>query len=366
MEFQNHLAQCPVCSELYSRITLFDQHRNDSMDSVAVEAEKRLDSWLKGFLASQSLKPPVQAAGPAPKIVPLPLTRKARTFRRMQWALAAAAMIVLAAGAIYIRGPFNAPSRAPELARTEQQSPVPLDSRSLSRPITAENQPPMNVARKHSPVLQSPTVSSHAQEPAPSVKQTEPPSAEQVPEDVARTTASAEGRPSQNASRGPLTSPTIPASQVALSPKAPMSSAVANAPKRNAATLAPTVPRRVQLSAGIRIWLSLDSKIPETEGRFQFHATLLLPVTDSGTLLLDKDTQVTGFGQTNQKQTVIQITEIVTRGRQFKLSKSSTVGSKAPGVGKAVDFREGRVFEMWLDSVSTFEATGGPSESPQK
>jgi len=83
-------------------------------------------------------------------------------------------------------------------------------------------------------------------------------------------------------------------------------------------------------------------------------------------MLLEKGAQATGYGQTKQKQTVIGITEIVSHGRLFKLNSASTGVLKGPGSGNALSFEEGKVFEVWLDSASTFEAKEGPSGNPQR
>ena len=69
-------------------------------------------------------------------------------------------------------------------------------------------------------------------------------------------------------------------------------------------------------------------------------------------------------GQTIQNRASIQITELVTSGRPYKLSPASTEVSKMPGSGKAVRFESGQVLEMWPDSASTFEAPVGSNVSP--
>src|ERR1700740_2078219 len=52
-----HIEHCPVCSDLHRRLVQFDQANDHDVDFVAIEAEKRLDSWLKGLLSSRSLNP---------------------------------------------------------------------------------------------------------------------------------------------------------------------------------------------------------------------------------------------------------------------------------------------------------------------
>src|SRR5450631_1918982 len=56
-ELSQHLVSCPRCSDLRQRVDLFDRQTELEIDSEIVEAEKRLDSWLRGLLSSQELGP---------------------------------------------------------------------------------------------------------------------------------------------------------------------------------------------------------------------------------------------------------------------------------------------------------------------
>jgi hypothetical protein len=370
IEFLEHLNVCPVCCDLHDRLVRFDQLNAREANSDAVEAEQRLDSWLKGFLAAQNLNPQVPAIVTGLKVTALPLAQKARPIWRMQWALAAAATIIFAAGVIYMRRPVHAPTAVIARATPEQQPPTSGDSQSMPEPSTRETLINKNSAEKLSRTSQSPIVTSRILKATPNASPEPASPADQAPHVVAQTKPGHQSVSSQNGQGNIASQPTPPPARVALSPRTSNSGRVVNAaPPRpigtmGAARLNP--PPRVQLPAGTRIWLSLDSVAPERDGSFQFHATLLLPVTNSGNVLLEKGAQATGSGQTNQKQSVIRITDIVSRGRLFKLNSASAGVLKGPGAGKALSFEEGKVFEVWLDSASTFEATEALSGNPQR
>src|SRR5262249_4348756 len=116
-ELLQHIRQCPVCFDLQNRLTLFDQADSLSMAPEVMETERRLDAWLKGFLASRKLRPAAQLVLAAPEKAPI-FVPKPRPFLRPQWALAAAAMLVLAVGAVYIHRSTNVSLPRSEMART--------------------------------------------------------------------------------------------------------------------------------------------------------------------------------------------------------------------------------------------------------
>src|SRR5208282_253065 len=107
--------------------------------------------------------------------------------------------------------------------------------------------------------------------------------------------------------------------------------------------------------------------IPQTDGQFEFAGTLLLPVTASNLLILDKGIPITGFGVTSGTQTSLTITGFAFRGSHYKLqSHPSSSGLQKAASGKVVQFQSGKVVEMWLDSSSTFEPIPAPGTSPQE
>jgi len=124
-------------------------------------------------------------------------------------------------------------------------------------------------------------------------------------------------------------------------------------------------PSRIDLPAGTRIWLKLDSVIPDSEGNFQFKALLLLPVTSSGQVLIDKGAQVFGHGKIVKGQASLQITEIASEGRDYRPDSSASRVPSESASGKTVSFQSGQVLEMWLVSRAAFHAESGAT-GPQK
>src|SRR5262249_12309743 len=262
-ELRQHMQHCPACSDLQRRLTLFEQASGSETSPDTLEAEGRLGAWLRGFLASQDLRRQVLAA-PPPKGVELAFTPKRRPFWQMQWALAAAAAIVLAAGLIYFRRQAMVLQPRQEVAYNppQPQSSLVLDSRSPSNSATARDRQAKDSAAKPSLTHQSTKVSS----PRP-VSPTEapgPPSSEQRSQQVvAQTPPQTEGTRDET----PRTVSTSPAAtaqpaRVALSRQPTPVPGAGSTPQRIAA--APlSAPQRVGLPVGSRIWLKLDSVMPD-------------------------------------------------------------------------------------------------------
>jgi hypothetical protein len=120
------------------------------------------------------------------------------------------------------------------------------------------------------------------------------------------------------------------------------------------------------MPAGTRIWISLESTTGLNDGHLQFEGRLLLPVSVSNSVVLEKGTSVTGVGTISAGQTSVQITEFALNGNQYRLRAGPVAGApQAAATGKAVQFESGKVLEMWLDSAVVFESTGAPSAGPQ-
>jgi hypothetical protein len=375
-KLSQHIEHCSVCSDLHRRLMLFDQPASLGLDSDAIEAEKRLDSWLKGFLASQSMNSQAPLVVSAPSTVPLRSTSNPRPFWQMQWALAATAIAVIALGVLYIRRSITAQAPAPMIAQatSDGRSPAQAESQVPTEQVSATEQHPQAVAPKpprtsgSSKVVSPPRPAANVPNQPPDAHQNNSPTIQPAPVVLApqvatRTPSLPANAPNQSASANTITPRTATVAPVSRSSGPLMQAPGVPAARTNTASRS-TAPPTVQLPAGTRIWLTLDSVTSQPEGRFQFRATLLLPVTASGTLLLGKGAQVIGSGQTIQNETSIQITELVTSGQRYKLSPASSGVSKMSGSGKAVRFESGQVLEMWLDSLSTFVAAGGSSTGP--
>jgi hypothetical protein len=402
-----HTQHCPACSDLQHRLIMFDQAES-AWDSEGMEAERRLDSWLKGFLASHSLHSRTPVVVVPPKIVPRLSTAEHRPFRQMHWALAAAATFVIVVGLVYIRRAITVLTPSPEVAQSTsvEQAPVP-DSQALPEPVPAEPSHPAapvpEAARARAP-KPSTASSGTAAPPPPQQSVTLPTPSPQVV--AQQTQPSDESAPNQTAIANPpnpVGSQRIQAAPVVLGPQtgtrqAPSPPAKAANQNANAKTMtartvsAPVSPSpssqtprssvsvvhanpvppglvghaTVHLPAGTRVWLSLTSVDSLPDGRFQFRAGLLLPISVSGAVLFDKGAQLAGSGQTIAGRTSIQITEVVTSGKRYRPGPASNQSSTASASGKAVRFQSGQVLEMWLDSPATFAVEGGSSTGPPK
>jgi hypothetical protein len=381
-KLNQHVSRCPQCSDLRHRLALFDRPESfAAADTDAIEAERRVESWMKGFLASQSLHPQVPSVS-APKALSYPSTPSARPFWNMQWGLAAAAIIIIAVGVVYIRRSTIALAPSTEVARaTPDQvppSPTPSDSQSSPGPMSPVQAPFRTVAPKSSPrpKVRKPfspaktdtTSASHRQlavapEPAPQAEvETTPPIAPDKSVAAENSPAPTESTPVR---------PTSPAKPVALSDgkivAVPANNARAVCATCRVASAAPSAPAGppIHIPAGTRIWISIESTTPAAEGLSQFQGTLLLPVTDSNVVVLEKGTSVAGLVTTNGNQTTFQITEFVVHGASYKLTaESGTAAFQGGGSGRVVEFQSGKTAEMWLNSLSTFATSAAPGSRP--
>jgi hypothetical protein len=373
-----HIGLCPTCSDLHRRLLLFDRPANLDLDSDTIQAGERLDSWLKGFLAAQPARSQAPAT-PLPKVISFPLSSNPQRFWNVQLVLAAAAMFVIAASALYIRRSTTPHSPTPESARAtpnqpptarsdSQTSPLPMPA-SQSHPQTAW---PKTSARPNSSSANKSTVPVSPSESAATPEQSTEIASQATSPVEKETPASAENDRVSTPWSAPV-HPVLPPAQASLSQgaisRAPAaevgasSCAACSSSSKPPARSAP--PLLIHIPAGTRIWISLGSAIPPDDGPFQFQGTLLLPVTDSGAVLLAAGTPIAGSGRTLQKQTSIQIAEFAIGGQRYRIASAAKPSAEILGAGKAVRFQEGRVFEMWLDSTSAFELLDRSSGTPR-
>jgi len=140
-----------------------------------------------------------------------------------------------------------------------------------------------------------------------------------------------------------------------------------SAPGRSALAPQPAAsPAYVRINAGTRVWILLKSTSPQTNGDFRFRGMVLLPVTQAGAVLLDRETEVVGIGKVSQGRTTIRIVEFVWQGARYKLrGAAGAMNTPGPGAGPAVEFNAGQVLETWLAAVSTYERVPGDGVRPQ-
>jgi len=155
----------------------------------------------------------------------------------------------------------------------------------------------------------------------------------------------------------------VSAGAITARPTAPKESASSPAKTHE---LGPPPPSAIRIEAGTRVWIRLKAINRTADGDFQFQGDVLLPVTQAGLVLLDRDTELHGLGKVSKERTSLRITELVSRGARYRLKgEGDAMNAQIPGAGGAIRFDSG-VYEMWLGSASTYEKTAGESGQPKR
>ena len=133
-------------------------------------------------------------------------------------------------------------------------------------------------------------------------------------------------------------------------PAQPLARANAVRPRQTSAA-----PALVQIDSGTRVWISVSSVTVGAGGDFEFRGTVLLPVEQANTILLDRGTGVYGVGKKNNGRTSLRIIELTILETPYGLKdESKAMNAQAPGVGGAVEFSAGKVFEMWMAARAVY------------
>jgi hypothetical protein len=119
----------------------------------------------------------------------------------------------------------------------------------------------------------------------------------------------------------------------------------------------------IQIDAGTRVWITLKTVTVRTDGASDFRGVVLLPVTQSGTVLFGRDAEVVGTMTVRNGKKLVQIMEFVSQGSLYRLvSASGDADLRVLGAGEAVEFDAGKVLETWMLSASKYErASAKPS-----
>jgi hypothetical protein len=358
--FAEHLTQCPQCSELYRRMCAANSSSIPEQDAEWTSTEKRLGNWFDAFLAS---KTPVHRQQ---------LAKSSRSGRRNFWeaitawriplAVSAAGVLVLVAAGLLIRRPPVAPQPIAEqrilqpqsaAVPTPQTSTPPKPSATISNtPLVAKgNTSPENLGGKHG------TASARLPEPGAATGDEIARGATPTLTDPSLSAPVAKADENRNANaklRPPPSGGTKAAALV--SPSSPSAPAGAKASLSAGAT--PKLPISFRLESGTRLWISLRSVDRQSDGNFRFVGTLLLPVSQGGSIRLDRGTEVHGTGSANQKQVSVVIGKLVVQGVPYAVT-SAPLEARPPGSGIAVQFNSGQELEMWLASTSVFARAPG-------
>jgi hypothetical protein len=122
----------------------------------------------------------------------------------------------------------------------------------------------------------------------------------------------------------------------------------------------------IRLDAGTRVWIALRSVRPRADGASEFRGVVLLPVTQSGAVLLSRNTEVSGTMTVRNGKKSVRILEFLSTGAHYRLrSASGEADVRLLGAGEAVEFDAGRVVETWMASASTYEKLSAESRPPR-
>jgi hypothetical protein len=319
---ETHAARCPSCADLLRRLGQFSPaYAMPGLEREWRQTEKRLDSRMTEFLGAPVGRP--------------------------RWWKTGWMLVPIAAAATLVLVLPKAPTK-PHLAPVAGSPVLPPSSMIQDKPAPGVANLSASKERTDLP-------------PAPAKITTEPPAP--TPVDTAAVPAAA---PEPTDAPAPESdTPSEPAPVHSLSRGfAPVVNTAGGqaAQPAQAPPPPPPSPAAVRINAGTRVWILLQSTSPETGGGFTFKGMVLLPVTQDGAVLLDRETRVVGTGKVSQGRTTIRIAEFVWHGMRYRLRGAPlAVHAPGPGSGPAVQFNAGQVLETWLASPSTYEKVPGGS-----
>ncbi len=116
------------------------------------------------------------------------------------------------------------------------------------------------------------------------------------------------------------------------------------------------LPETVRVNAGARLWIFLKSLDKKPDATFEFRGVVMLPVTQNGAVVIDRETEVSGTGRETHGKPLVQIHQFGSHGSRYRLTRSRPApGESGPGSSGDLPFDAGQVLEMSLASVSTYE-----------
>ena len=411
-----HTAECPTCRDLQQRLQAFDAPTITGQEAEWERTEGRLDSWLKGFLASEGAVSKVDR--PTRESHPRLWWKRLTTLPvgwQMRWVLVPAATIAVVICSFLV-GRLSAPrsrqltaratsyrssspnptpaatvaeARIPERPDREAQfpqvapqnppSPVGAAAVTSSAP-TRTNAPAAAMAAPHpsAPATSAAVLTPHAPSNSEEASISSPPeplqnrtetSAQLAPHAPAQRTVEA------GAASGSAPSPRPFGSALAHSAR-PMPAGMRSAVAYRGATAAsearvehpPTIPAPplIRLDAGTRVWISLNSVQSQADGVSEFRGVVLLPVTQSSVVLLGRNTEVSGTMTVRNGKRSVQIREFLSAGAHYRLrSVGGEANLRLLGAGEVVEFDAGKVLETWMATESTYEKLPSESRPPE-
>jgi len=367
-----HLTRCPKCQEIYERLGQFAKATVPAQDAEWVNAEKRLDNWMGGFLRARAAETRSELkVEPSTPVLRWKRISQAALSWKVGWAVGVAAVLAFAvAGVVLTRHGPAAPVPAqiaetrqrPPLAETSPAPPLPENPAQTNVPengslkVSKSEQKPHSVIGNNIPLQKSPPPA-----PAEAGKLGEP----QAAPPAQSSGANREGTSEMAQTHIP---PKPGVSQQQGGERGLRISSASHAPAPAALFRQDqTQPSSLRLEAGTYLWIRLDRTLPE-DGIFTFQGTLMPPLPPAagpGTALLDQGTEIDGSGTMKRGEVVsILLTELVCKGVRYKLrGTAGTPNMDAPGSGWAVPFYQGQELEMQLTTASVYERPSGGGES---
>ena len=409
-----HTAGCPTCRDFQQRLQAFDAPMLNAEQTEWKRTEGRLDNWLKSFLDSEGAV--YQVGRCTRESLSRPWWKRMASLHvgwQVRWILVPAATfgVVICS---FLVGRLSAPrprqlavvtpygssspnpipggavaeARSPESRPAQESQPSQYAHQSGSNPAVAaaavasaqRRIRPSSAATTASPrsanatgtAILTPPASSKSEEasisspPEPRQNPTET-SAPVAPHAQAERTVESAEASGPPPSLGPRPGPRLSARPM----PAGMRSAVAT---RSAAALAvraehtPVVlaPPLIRLDAGTRVWISLKSIQPLTDGVSEFRGVVLLPVTQSSAVLLVRNTEVFGTVPVRNGKRSVQIREFLSAEAHYRLrSAGGEANLRLLGAGEVVEFDAGKVLETWMATESTYEKLPAESRPPE-
>jgi hypothetical protein len=388
--FAAHKTVCPSCAKLHERLRSFDEAGSPLSEPEWRQTEKRLSNWLDNLLASDSalvvVDRGVTKSGLRDHLQRLTEPLGALKIRWLLIPVATLALVICSflAGRVSVRRVPQAVAEAvpPKDAIANAIHPSPAITEIPSEPHRAQAAThahptparPNRIGSAGPPGMGAAgSVQSRQEEPANETASVTPPASAADPAAQPTGASSAPAPPTAHSDRAvqAAQTPSPAPSGIARRPvnggvvrAAPPSGFAPVVSSRSAAesvskakTEQPSpilAPAEISLEVGTRVWISLKSIRQRADGSSEFSGLLLLPVAQSGAVVLERNTQISGTISVRQGKTEVQITEFSLNLARYRLKGTGGEVNTHSVAGRAVTFDAGKVLETWIASPSKF------------
>jgi anti-sigma factor RsiW len=140
------------------------------------------------------------------------------------------------------------------------------------------------------------------------------------------------------------------------------------APKAHHSPPTGEAPPSVRFDAGARLWIHLNSTNPLPDGSFTFQGSLIQPAANAvNKKSLDPGTQLSGSGLDKGGRVTVLVKTLTIQGITFVLpgaasGSGASMNEQMPGSGKALQFQNGNVLEVWITVPSTYARSSGTAQ----